>query len=64
MENSGIDHVYMVTRSWDDAIGPDQRSVQFVTETLAEATRWGTMSVRFRDGDGRVHVVETEGETT
>ena len=121
MEISGIDHVYMETRSWDDTVqgweslgfsfvttwGEDghragsmvagaativlaevgaaetpaftlhssvdelastnerqQSAPHFVTTTPPEATHWGTMLVRFEDGDGRVYVVETKSETT
>ena len=54
----------MRARSWSDTIEPDERPVRFVTVTPGEATHWGTMSLRFKDGDNRVHVVETESDTT
>lgn len=127
MEITGIDHVYMETRSWDDTVrgweslgfsfattwgedghragsmvagaativlaevgaaetpafalhfGTDELFTadelfctdeqnegpsHFVTVTPPEGTHWGTMLVRFKDGDDRVHVIETENETT
>lgn len=64
MRIAGIGDVYMEARSWSDTIEADERPVRFLTVTPGEATHWGTMLVRFNDGDDRVHVIETKNEST